>query len=186
MICGLTWIFQKLLELNRTIVEAITSTGVDADVMITTFDVVYPQGIAIIYIVLLLIMAIMFLILAIQYAIRFAEISFLYIMGPIAIATNVNNEYNLFPVWWRNVLSTVFTQAIQTLLIAVFLNVAAKISGGLSMENFILAIGYLVLILKSPQFIKEFMYSTGSGKAVGGAVSSAVTSVAKQLISRAK
>ncbi|MFD1423383.1 conjugal transfer protein TrbL family protein [Laceyella tengchongensis] len=138
---------------------------------------------------MMLIFAILMLIIAFQVCLRSAELAFLFIAGPFAIATNLNNDFNLFPAWWRSFLSLLITQVIQIVLLMLFIELFA---GGLldllQFERFIFGIGFAFLIMKSPSFIKEFMYSTGSGQMAVNVISKTAGSVGsrigKQMVSR--
>jgi hypothetical protein len=137
-------------------------------------------------ILMFLLFAILVLIVAFQVAIRAAELAFLFITGPFAIATNINEEFNLFPVWWRNFLSILITQVVQIMLLVLtvklFWNV--KITNISTLENIIWGLGMMIITIKGPAYIKEYMYSTGAGQAVIGGAMRAGGVVGREVVRR--
>jgi hypothetical protein len=134
-------------------------------------------------IIMLLVLAIAILVVAFQVCLRSAELAFLFIAGPFAIATNLNNDINLFPAWWRSFLSLLITQVIQFVLLMIFVELfAGGILAGLAgFEKFIFGIGFAFLIIKSPSFIKEFIYSTGTSQIAINIASKTAGSVGSQI-----
>ncbi|WP_124726713.1 conjugal transfer protein TrbL family protein [Staphylospora marina] len=137
-------------------------------------------------IILALIFAILLIIVAIQVAIRAAELAFLFISGPFAIATNLNENFNLFPAWWRSLLSILITQVFQIIMLSLTIQLFSdvRIDNDASLTNFIWGMGMMVLTLKSPSYLKELMYSTGAGQAVVGAAAKSGMEMGKAVLSR--
>ncbi|MFE5322237.1 conjugal transfer protein TrbL family protein [Paenibacillus sp. NPDC056579] len=135
----------------------------------------------------IVILALVFLALlavfAFQQCLRFAELAFLVVSGPIAIMSILNQEFNLFPSWWRHLLSVAFTQSVQYLLIMMAIKLATGTNPfkGEYMGIFG-SIGCMVLVIKSPAFIREFMYSTGAGSKAAGMAANTVSSAGRSLI----
>ncbi|CAG7643624.1 conjugal transfer protein TrbL family protein [Paenibacillus allorhizosphaerae] len=135
----------------------------------------------------IVILALVFLALlavfAFQQCLRFAELAFLVVSGPVAIMSILNQEFNLFPSWWRHLLSVAFTQSVQYLLIMMAIKLATGTNPfkGEYMGIFG-SIGCMVLVIKSPAFIREFMYSTGAGRKAAGMAANTVTSAGRSLV----
>jgi hypothetical protein len=135
----------------------------------------------------IVILALVFLALlavfAFQQCLRFAELAFLVVSGPIAIMSILNQEFNLFPSWWRHLLSVAFTQSVQYLLIMMAIKLATGTNPfkGDYMGIFG-SIGCMVLVIKSPAFIREFMYSTGAGSKAAGMAANTVSSAGRSLV----
>lgn len=148
-----------------------------------------PGGINLIIGIPVLIINILLFIIMLQFVLRYAEIALLMILGPFAIATNINQEYNLFPVWWRHLLSTIFTQAVQVLLIVIWISIIRTALGIDVLYRLILSIGFLVVAVRAPGFLREWMHSTGGTQMTMSGVRAGVktiTSVAKTAVSFAK
>ncbi|SFX75258.1 hypothetical protein SAMN04487866_12241 [Thermoactinomyces sp. DSM 45891] len=179
MIGSLPTVFRWLLNLNNWMVEGLADGGLKMEQFSKTFGAAAVEGAVLI--ICLLLLAVMMLVICFQMSIRSAELILLLILGPFCIATNVNSEYNLFPVWWRHLLSTVFTQALQVLMIVLMTTFFVETRAA-NLENFVFAIGFVFLIIKAPGFLKEWMYSTGSGRAAAGATIGAASTVMRSVI----
>ncbi|MGZ9869595.1 conjugal transfer protein TrbL family protein [Priestia endophytica] len=184
------WIFEKLLTLNNYFVKAITQGG---KVNFNDFKMSYTEDFmaggantalsVTLVAILLLVMLILYLVLVFQMAIRFAELGFAIAIAPICIATNLTDNFNLLPSFWRNLLSIIFTQAVQYMLI-IFMITFFTESSIYSPKGIIYAIGYMFLVIKAPQVIKEMLYSSGSGRAAAGMASNAGSAMVREVIRR--
>lgn len=177
------WIFEKLLMFNQWIIEGLLN-GYDLQFSTFKYDATKIQEAEINLIfmcILALILAILFFVLLIQMAIRFAELGFALAIAPICIATNMSDNFNLLPSFWRNLLSLIFTQAVQILLV---LFMSKFFSEGSIWESgkIMFGIGYMILVVKSPSIVKELMYSSGTGRTIGGLSSGVASTVAKTVI----
>ncbi|MDQ0418752.1 hypothetical protein J2Z48_002956 [Croceifilum oryzae] len=179
MIGSLPTIFRYLLDLNNWIVVGLANGGLKIDMFQKTFGEAALEGAVLI--ICLLLLAVMLLVVCFQMAIRSAELILLLILGPFCIATNLNQEYNLFSVWWRHLLSTIYTQALQVLMIVLMMTFFTETRTA-NLENFVFAIGFMFLIVKAPSFLKEWMYSTGSGRAASGAVVGAASTIMRSVV----
>lgn len=164
MIGAFPTIFKWLLQINNLIVEKLV-LGFKVDKVNSIVDIgSFATGFG----WLLLILSIALLILCYQFAVRLAELGVLFVLGPMAIATNINAEFNIFENWWRHLLSVIFTHGVQVLLLVMLLGGLTSIRVGTDDVNmfveFIGTLGMLGVIIKSPAFIKEWLYSTGTGR----------------------
>ena len=179
-----------LVELNELLVNAFlepykTSLGTILFAILITYGVNFFPVVNVVTSLPLAIISGLLFIIILQFIIRYAEIALLMILGPFAIATNINKEYNLFPVWWRHLLATIFTQAVQVLLILIWIEVVSKAVFMLMFYRLILSVGFLIVIARTPGFLKQWMYSTGAASGVMSGVRAGVrtvTSVAKTAI----
>lgn len=179
------WIFEKLLDFNNWFVKSLLD-GYNLQFSTFTYDATKIQEAEINLIfmcILALILAILFFILLIQMAIRFAELGFALAIAPICIATNVSDNMNLLPGFWKNLLSIIFTQSVQILLI---LFMAKFFSQGSiwDAQKIMFGIGYMVLVVKSPHVVKELMYSSGTGRTASGVASGTASTIVKHAVIR--
>ena len=179
------WIFESLLKFNNWFIQGLLD-GYNLEFSTFKYDATKVQEAEINLIfmcILALILAILFFILLIQMAIRFAELGFALAIAPICIATNLSDNFNLLPGFWKNLMSIIFTQSVQILLI---LFMAKFFSEGSiwDAEKIMFGIGYMILVVKSPHVVKELMYSSGTGRTAGGIGTGTVSTVAKTAILR--
>lgn len=120
---------------------------------------------------LLLAFVILFIILLVQLAIRAAEIAFLTITAPLAIATNLNEEMNFFPIWWRSFLSILITMIVQFTLLLLTISLLISMGKQGIFSTLVWCIGLMIVTLRGPSYVRDFMYSTGSAKLVTKAMS---------------
>jgi len=115
------------------------------------------------------------LIVIIQTSIRAGELAITAIAGPLMSVTLVNGP-GIFSNWWRDVLAISLSQASQILL----LKIAFEILRGMlnSPTTWIIPftsfIGVLIVAIKSPSTIKNWMYSSGVGRMGSGAAQSGI------------
>jgi len=163
--CGAPIIMtQCLLKLNNVYCKALLKQGIDTDRFSDFILNPLTSNIAITFASFVIV--VLYLILAIQYVIRQAELAILFIGAPIAGITIVNEEMNIWPIWWREVISTIFTQAFQLTVLSLILN---QIGNGKNLNELILACGLIIVLIVGPKYLRTFIYSSGAGKSVVGA-----------------
>lgn len=178
MIGSIFWIVEELVELNRLIIQGLLNTNtnnlINMALLFGGKEVTLTQAsegakyVITMSLILCFVMICGCAIFFIQMSIRYAEIAFMVIVGPIVAATILNKEFNFFPIWWRHLLSVIFTQAIQVLLIVILFNILYTLTAFNAnhnipiLQNFILGVGFVVLIIRTPHFLKQWMYSSGS------------------------
>lgn len=122
------------------------------------------------FVLIALIAVVLLLLIYIQAAVRAVEVCLLAVMGPILAVGGLNNE--LFSAWWKNLVVVSLTQAVQ-----IFLLKGVFVSIGMTNHEvgpyFFLILGFLWVTWKSPNVLKEYAYSSGTGQAIGGAAQQA-------------
>lgn len=90
----------------------------------------------------------------------------LYIMGPIAITTMVNDEMNFFSLWLRRLVSRVLTFLLQSLCVAMCFASLFHITFnyGETITDLMLAIAFLFVGLSVPKMLENFGDSSGAGR----------------------
>ncbi|GAA3327079.1 hypothetical protein GCM10020331_065610 [Ectobacillus funiculus] len=102
-------------------------------------------------------MALLFLLLAIQYIIRTAELLIILIMSPLAAWSIMNEDLNIWSIWWREAISIVFTQSFQIMVIWLAFN---NIGDAKGLQDFIVGFGFLAFCLMSPTFFLRKFFCT--------------------------
>src|SRR5699024_7253909 len=84
-----------------------------------------PNGIMFVFMVLAY--AILLAILFFQMTYTFALIGLFYVVGPVAVVTMVNDEYNMFTMWLRTIIARFVTLSAQGLCVILSFSYATKI-----------------------------------------------------------
>lgn len=137
----------------------------------------------------LLIVVACILLVTVQIIIRNAELALLYILGPLAVVSYMNEKYNYFHVWWQEVLRVMFSTSIQLLLMMITLDLFIRVFNPLTFlqGDVFFCLGFLYLTIKVPNMLRDWL-STNSGsfnptqKAMGPVMT--VTSVARRVITK--
>jgi len=176
--------FKWLLTFNNWIVSDLLDGGIKFEQFKLTGDDIANTALSMTMLMILsIILMILFLILLFQMSIRFAELAFIFAFSPIFIATNLSDNFNMLPTLWRNLISTIFTQAVQISLICIMSNMFAN-ANIWEMKTALFAVGFLFLTVKTPNILKEYMYSTGSGKLFGGIGAKGTATLAREFVRR--
>lgn len=160
-----------LLPINNAIVQIFLDKGLQVETF-ATFIVV--PGATTAMLIAGFAMALLFLLLAIQYIIRTAELLIILIMSPLAAWSIMNEDLNIWSIWWREAISIVFTQSFQIMVIWLAFNHIGDAKG---LQDFIVGFGFLAFCLMSPTFLRKFLYSTGAGRTAAGLAGGAGKSV---------
>lgn len=171
------YLVKFLLTLNRYLISDLMGMGEKhiADTLLHAFGMttgiaisaLFPHATAL-AVTLLGIIAILLLIILLQVVLRFAEIAILAVVGPFVIATNMNEQFNLFPAWWKQLLSAIFTVSVQLFLIILmcaFLKneIVNNLFGETAQfTKYLIVIGFSLVIIRSPGLLREWMHSTGA------------------------
>ncbi|MBO9128974.1 conjugal transfer protein TrbL family protein [Bacillus sp. 165] len=161
-----------LLPLNNAIVQLFLNKGVKVEVFSVFVGV--PGTATTAVLLASLAMAVIFLLLAIQYIIRTIEILLILIMSPLAAWSIVNEDMNIWGVWWRETVATIFTQSMQIMIIWLAFN---SIGSATELKDFVIGFGFMVFCLMGPSFLRKFLYSTGAGRKAVGLVSGSGKSI---------
>ncbi|OIK14218.1 hypothetical protein BIV60_11965 [Bacillus sp. MUM 116] len=97
------------------------------------------------------------------------EFAFLVATFPLAVISLISDELNVFSVWWREMIATLFTFVIQVILLYMIANCFAT----LQLKMIALGFGLCLVLISGPAFLRQFLYSTGTGRAAIGAAGSA-------------
>lgn len=144
-------------------------------------------------IILLIILFVVFIMLTFAGALRYVELILLYFVGPF-IATTYLNRSSSYPSYWTDCIAVIFTQTVHFFLLK--LAVALLPSGNILSTNgiarIVLMIAVVVVGIRGPQILRQYIHSTGvsglaakagnslkqmSGSAKGGRGKSSASSV---------
>lgn len=116
---------------------------------------------------------VIFIIILIQTFIRAAELAVVAVVGSFMALGLSNPNSTAFSSWFKELLSLSMAQAVQMFLVKVsFFTLTYFSFGGIPLFNLFLFCGFLWVTYKSPSILKQYVYSTGLGKAAGSGASS--------------
>jgi hypothetical protein len=90
----------------------------------------------------------------------------LFIVGPLAITTMVNEDMEFFSLWIRKVVSRVLTLMLQSLCIAMSFSCLFRITFSYkeTITDYMLGIAFLFVALGVPKLLENFGDSSGAGR----------------------
>ncbi|TVX85627.1 conjugal transfer protein TrbL family protein [Paenibacillus agilis] len=116
---------------------------------------------------------VIFLLVLVQTFIRSAELAVVAAVGSFMALGLTNNESQAFQGWWRELLNISLAQAIQLFLIKCsFFTLTFGFNNDVPMFNIMVFAGFLWVTYKSPSILKQYIYSTGIGRASAQATQS--------------
>lgn len=160
---SIPWLMEWLVKLNNAIVKYFLDRGLDTEALEKYTVIGNDASLAII--LMGFVIAILFVLLGMQYIQRIGEYIVLLTMSPLAAHSIITQNFDIFSMWWREVISVIFSQAFQVGMLWLVLNM---LTGTQSLKDYLYAIGLMVIILKGPKFMRQFLYSSGAGRSVIG------------------
>ena len=159
------------LPINNHLISFIDKIGFGASRIKDAFTTTW-EGVIDLYIlvILFLVLLIALWVLAIAGAIRYIETLLAILISPLVALSVINNSDGL-QVWIREVIAIVFTQTIHFLILQILGSIMVGVKNIPIMM--ILSIGTIVVGLKGPQILRQYLYRTGTSSAVVSAAGSA-------------
>jgi len=150
-----TDILVRINNYTMDLISSITGSSIDVgalkSILITTTSMFG--------LVLALIWGVGFLLLAVAGAIRYIELIIAILLAPLA-ALSVVRGNNALTTWTADTVAIVFTQSIHVLLLQ-FLIIIITNTAGIMM--YFLSFAVMSIILRGPQVLRKYIYSTGTG-----------------------
>lgn len=116
---------------------------------------------------------VMFIVILIQTFVRAAELAVAAVVGSFMALGLTNENSSIFGNWFRELISLTFAQAIQIFMVKVsFFTLTYFHFAGIPLFNLFVFCGFLWVTYKSPSILKQYVHSTGLGRAIGGTASS--------------
>lgn len=181
LIFFLPYSVEKLfIPINNYLLEAISHLGVGIETFqsLLLFSVASAPGGTIL---IFLGYAVMCLILAVISGIRYVEIVLCLVISPIVAVSAVRGG-EAIGVWVRETTAIVFTQCVHLLLINLLFNFV----GAADFWGFMKAIGVIVILIRGPQVLRQFLYSSGTGNTLVSAAGTGGRMVAMRLMTKVK
>lgn len=95
-----------------------------------------------------------------------AMLIILYIVGPVAITTMVNEDMDFYSLWLRKVVSRVLTLLLQSLCIAMCFATLFRVTFSTTetLTDLMLGLAFLFVALSIPKLLENFGDSSGAGR----------------------
>lgn len=171
MVVSVHYILDIMIQINNAIIHDISNIGIAAsqfkNVFTVSADAIKAAGdMAILF----LILVIASLILAIMGGIRYAEIAFMYIIAPVLMSGE--NATSLMGSFFRTAIGIIYTQAVQLTIIGLLMSAITNQAGP---DQLFISIGIIVLLLRGPKLLREYLYSSGTGSGMMNAAGQAMS-----------
>lgn len=152
------------LPINNALIGFIGEVGVDASRIKDSFQSAWGLiAETNVLMIIFLILTIALFVLGIAGAIRYIETLIAILISPLVALSVINNSDGL-QIWIREVIAIVFTQTIHFLILQILISIMAGVDNLLIMM--VLAIGTIVVGLKGPHILRQYLYRTGTSSAV--------------------
>ncbi|MGZ9850246.1 conjugal transfer protein TrbL family protein [Macrococcoides canis] len=121
---------------------------------------------------LILGLGMIYLVITISLFYRLAMMILLYIVGPFAIASMVNDEMDFFTLWIRKLVANILTITLQALCIAMSIRIGFRVNfdEATNVTDVCLSAAFMFLALGVPKLLENFGNSTGASRASISAV----------------
>lgn len=178
------WLLDNaLIKMNNAVVQFFLAIGLDTKAIeeFAIFPTTATTGI----ILMSGVIVALFIFLGIQYIIRIGEYIVLVVTAPLAAHSIVTENFDLWSVWWREAVSVICSHCFQVALLWGILNM---LTGTEKLEEYIFAAALMFPILRGPKWLRQIIYSTGTGRTAvglaGGASKMAIYKYAASKITR--
>lgn len=131
----------------------------------------------ILFILLILVFTVIFIF---QFVSRIADLVIMKVVAPLIAVSMLADENNYLGIWWRELLAISIQLPLQvfTFFGGINLFFGAKLDVG----TLLLGIGFFILTVKSPSFIRSMVYSTGSGRMATGMAGSGAKLLVRKML----
>ena len=169
LIVSLPWLLENvILKANAFMMGWIGSVGVDFKAGLKA--ILFPSSVGLTVTIIFVIWLISLIALLWANAVRSAELIFLYMMGPL-IAVSQAGRGEALQIWITQSIAVAFTQSFQFAAVGLSFNLlnVSTVTDASGWWKYLAGIGAIVVAIRGPQFLKQFLYSTGTAGAAGGA-----------------
>lgn len=160
LIIGLPEILKFILKINEVMILMLKSAGVNFDTGINML--VFPAtGAPFVLLLCFCFFVIALVGLVVSNAIRWAELCTLFMLAPV-MAVSHAGKGETFQIWVTQAIVVSLTQAFQFGVCGLALNFIVNIQQD-EWWSWLAPIGGIVLSIKGPQWLKQFLYTSGVG-----------------------
>ncbi len=164
-----------ILQAQSAIIHGIVDKGIDTETIAKTITGNLLMGPGHFSFLVIIFLAILLVIITMQFYYRIALIGILYMFGPIAIATKLNDTYNFFDFWLKTIVSSFLTLILQVAAVAVGIEkVYFKPDYYGDVDQFFTGIAMFVVAMVLPNILGQWGMSTGATRALSAGAKTAV------------
>jgi len=120
------------------------------------------------FIIFILMLLVFFTVFIFQFVQRIADLIVMKLLAPLVAVSILADENNYLSVWWRELLAITIQLPLQ--ILSFYMGINLVFSATMEIPQLLLGIGFFILTVKSPSFIRSMVYSTGSGRMATGAM----------------
>lgn len=182
LIYGLPEILKILIRLNNVFIEMIQYRGINFTSGLKAL--IFPTTGNLVLLITMIIFVVSLIALTFSNAVRIAELCLLYIFAPI-LAVSYAGKGESFQIWVTQAIAVSLTQCVQYLMVSIALNFTLNIDIN-AWYSWIAPIGAVVVAIRGPQLLKQFLYNSGVGGFAGGMAQSAASSAIYMKMMRPK
>ncbi len=117
-------------------------------------------------------LVIMLLVVGVQMMTRGAHLALMTFLAPIMAINVSSTNKSMWSAWFKEVIVICCSSALQIFLFKTM--VALVTTEAISGMGILFVLGFMIAIIKTPKFIRQFMHASGAGQA-GGAVMRSTT-----------
>lgn len=172
-IYGLPKVLLLMLKINEYFIDMIGTLGVSFDSGFKA--ILFPPATNTLLVLTVAIFTICLVGLTVSNSVRYAELCFLYVIGPL-LAIDFIGKGELLKNWIFQAIATTFTQCIQYFLVGLSLNFTMNMGTG-NWYSWFAPIGTIIVAIRGPQVLRQLLYSSG--------VAGAGSGIATQLVANA-
>ena len=177
IILCLPWITKEVFKFGMKVTEDVSGLinanglgGLEND-LVAFFA---AGGITFAIIISLLILIIAICIIYIQSSIRSAEIALMAVIAPIMALSLTQSNSASWQQWFKQFIITCVSQALQLFMLQGAVYMIAY-TGTTNLGSILSTVGWLIMTISAPKFLKQFAYNSGLGGAVGGGAKQALS-----------
>ncbi|HFN9170386.1 TPA: conjugal transfer protein TrbL family protein [Staphylococcus aureus] len=196
LVALLPWVVDIMTQLSYTATRAFLNTGQKSylqtikewsslkkgqdgfkEMLGSMGTVAGSQIMFILFIFLILVFTVIFIF---QFVNRIADLVIMKVVAPLIAVSMLADENNYLGIWWRELLAISIQLPLQvfTFFGGINLFFGAKLDVG----TLLLGIGFFILTVKSPSFIRSMVYSTGSGRMATGMAGSGAKLLVRKML----
>lgn len=132
------------------------------------------------FLLFILMLTVFFAVFIFQFVQRIADLIIMKLLAPLVAISMLADENNYLSVWWRELLAITIQLPLQVM--SFYMGINMVFGATLDIPQFLLGIGFFILTVKSPSFIRSMVYSTGSGRMATSAAGSGAKMLLRSII----
>lgn len=176
VISSMPWIVKEVFIFGSKVTKDVAGLDSVSD-GITKWDAIISVGkllnpgtqVAFLFVLLMIVLGL--LVVCVQSAIRGGELALMSVLGSFMALNLTANNRSTWSQWFKQLLVICTTQGLQIFMLKGLLSLLTD--KFIQNNGLLFLVGWMWITIKTPQFVKQFAYSTGFTGSVGGGVKQA-------------